>query len=149
MYTVMRENKIITRLFLRYDSVGMIIFASPFSFSLKRIYYDDVCLLGSETNKHVFLHLENKISGSGHLCSATVLHYNAVFSHILRLSKEKCCFCDLDIALETRSPVNHNILFCATFSHTFFRRLYKIWCEVVETFRQHVRCFLLTESGER
>lgn len=79
MYTVARENKIITRLFLWYDSVGMIIFASPFSFSLKRIYYDDVCLLGSVTNKHVLLHLENKISGSGHLCSATVLHYNAVF----------------------------------------------------------------------
>ena len=35
-------------------------------------------LLGTVPNKHVFLHLENKIFRLGHLCSTTEPHYNGV-----------------------------------------------------------------------
>lgn len=39
-----------------------------------------------------FVHLKNSV---GHLRSTTVLHHNAILSHILPLSK-KCTFCDLN-----------------------------------------------------
>ena len=45
-------------------------------------------LLGSVPNKHVFLHLENKIYRPGRLCSATILHSNSVLWHILALLKK-------------------------------------------------------------
>lgn len=55
----------------------------------------DVCV--SAPNKHVFLHLENKICRSGCPCSTAVLHYNPNWSHILPLP-ETFIFCDLDTA---------------------------------------------------
>ena len=50
-------------------------------------------------NKHVFLHLDNKICRPGHLCTTAVLHNNAVLSHILLPLSKKCGICNLDIAL--------------------------------------------------
>ena len=43
--------------------------------------------------KYICLHLENKIFKLWHSCSATVLHYDAILSNIIPLSK------DFDIAL--------------------------------------------------
>lgn len=46
-----------------------------------------------DPNKHVFLTLEKNFCMPGRLCSTTVLHDNAVLSHIVPLSKN-CSFCD-------------------------------------------------------
>ena len=45
-----------------------------------------------------FLHLDNKICKSGHLCSTAVFHYDAVLSHIWSFIKTMGDCCDLDIA---------------------------------------------------
>lgn len=46
-----------------------------------------------------------------HLCSMTVIHYNAVLSHILPLSAAASC--DLNIALSHIGIFNHILMNCA------------------------------------
>ena len=46
-------------------------------------------LLRTVPNKCVSFHLGNKILRSGHLCSTTVPHHKAVFSHIFPFSNKK------------------------------------------------------------
>ena len=48
-------------------------------------------LFGSEPNKHIFLHLANKIWRQGHLCRTIVLHYNTVLLHVFYLLKHWYC----------------------------------------------------------
>lgn len=55
--------------------------------------------LWSLQKENFFLHLENKMCGSGRLCGATVLHYNAELSHSLSLSSNNS-FCKLYIPLD-------------------------------------------------
>lgn len=78
------------------DILHVIISVSQFSFSLKKPSITIMMiwpLLWSVPNKHVFLHLENKICRPG-TSVALVLHYNAVCH---TFSSKNCSFCDLDI----------------------------------------------------
>ena len=56
-------------------------------------------LFGSVPNKHVFLHLENKICRPGHLCCITVLWMPFVPHLTYNLANKTAASCYLDIAL--------------------------------------------------
>ena len=52
-------------------------------------------LPGSVTKNRIFLHLDNEICRSEHLCRSTVLHYN-VYLYLFTFIKQGLC--NLDIA---------------------------------------------------
>lgn len=58
----------------------------------------DICWYMYYINVFSYICKTNKICRPGHLCTTTVLHYKAVLSCILPLSKI-CSFSDLNIAL--------------------------------------------------
>lgn len=87
--------------------VGSYIWMASLKMNILSVWYDKkrrLDMMGSTPNKRdlffkfFFLHLDNKICKSGHLCSTAVFHYDAVLSHIWSFIKTMGDCCDLDIA---------------------------------------------------
>lgn len=73
---------------------GNIIFASVFSFSVKKRWWrreDCWC----PYRRNIFAVWTRSVGRAGHLCSSTVFQFNADLSHVLSLFKQNWSFCDL------------------------------------------------------